>query len=628
MKKNILFLMCGLLSFAMLFTACSEDEPIVPEFPSEIQTPSMESNGSQTITITPNVKWALELSNKTDFYIKDGEAKVYTMQGQPGEYTITIFAEQFVDFDADRTCDVNLTMGGQTKTVATVTVEKIAREVKVYPAKVNNYGSFVKEAGKYVYAEEAVDAVSFVDVWGDFLAPVKVVSNFAFSVVGPEWMAAANGGEANTAVELVFTADSNNLPSADTTADVKFIDAGNEEKIGATITLSIAGTSKVMSAAFDEVFFTFDGEDEPATGYIRSDKDVQIVAIATDGSQASWITIEDSWDAEGTSIQEREVSISASANEGAAARVAYVFAIPAAVTVENLADLVVEGQVNEAYADYFVTTVTQHSQPATISAGYVDTECTTFAEAGADVNFWFTEGALSDYQIGSKYDISYFGEWAEYASESSNFKSSRPIESYEVFAYNLAGNFVNITESSWVNVDVFYTSEDGVSSFKLVTDLTAASAEESVGPTGEYEAVVLVKYNDGTCSAIYFHYSNNAGGGGNDSGAPQFYMDYGAEMDGTYLMQLTEGDIYQKYSEFGVPVYALIYTQPNPTMSMFKNLPMRCEPLDEAAWLTYEYGMEFQSIRMAESGIGQTAALLFIDEAENLLYVIVCQLMM
>lgn len=612
----------------MLFTACSEDEPIVPEFPSEIQTPSMESNGSQTITITPNVKWTLELSNKTDFYIKDGEAKVYTMQGQPGEYTITIFAEQFVDFDADRTCDVNLTMGGQTKTVATVTVEKIARELKVYPAKVNNYGSFVKEAGKYVYAEEAVDAVSFVDVWGDFLAPVKIVSNFSFSVVGPEWMAAANGGEANTAVELVFTADSNNLPAADTTADVKFIDAGNEEKIGATITISIAGTSKVMSASFDEaVSFTYNDE-EPAVGYVRSNKDVKFVAVATDGSKASWLTFQDSWDAEGTSIQEREVSISASANEGDAARVAYVFAIPAAVTVDNIADLVAEGQVNEAYAAYLVTTVTQYSQPATISAGYVDTECTTFAEAGADVDFWFTLGVLSDYQIGSKYDISYFGEWAEFASDSSNFKSSRPIESYEVFAYNLAGNFVNITESSWVNVDVFNTSEDGVSSFKLTTDISLPSAEESVNGKGEYEAVVLVKYNDGTYSAIYFHYSNNAGGGGNDSGAPQFYNDFGAQNDGTMLYPVTEGELYAKYSEFGAPIYNLIYTQPNPTMSMFKNLPMTCEPLDEAAWLSYEYGMEFQSIRMAESGIGQTAALLFMDENGNFLYVIVCQLMM
>ena len=613
----------------MLFTACSEDEPIVPEFPSEIQTPSMESNGSQTITITPNVKWALELSNKTDFYIKDGEAKVYTMQGQPGEYTITIFAEQFVDFDADRTCDVNLTMGGQTKTVATVTVEKIARELKVYPAKVNNYGSFVKEAGKYVYAEEAVDAISFVDVWGDFLAPVKIVSNFLFSVVGPEWMAAANGGEANTAVELVFTADSNNLPAADTTADVKFIDAGNEEKVGATITLSIAGTSKVMSASFDEaVSFTYNDE-EPAVGYVRSDKDVQFVAVATDGSQASWITIQDSWEAEGTSLQEREVSISASANEGDAARVAYVFAIPAAVTVDNIADLVAEGQVNEAYAAYLLTTVTQYSVPAVITGGWIDDTCTTFAEAGADVNFWFEEWALREYQIGSKYDISYFGEDAKWGSGSS-FKSSRPIESFEVFAYNMEESFVNITETSWVTVQVNNTNDAGESSFNLITDLTAASAEGSLNKnTKEYEAVVLVNYTDGTCSAIYFHYSENAaGGGGDDNGAPQFFLDAGAEDDGTYLMQLTEGDIYQKYSEFGVPVYALIYTQPNPTMSMFKNLPMICEPLDEAAWLTYEYGMEFQSIRMAESGKGQTAALLFMDEAGNFLYVIVCQLMM
>ena len=625
MKKNIFYLMCGLLSFSMLFTACSSDDPIIPEFPSEVSE-VLVSNGTKTITINPNVDWSIELSNKTDFYIKDGNNEVYTMRGVAGEYTITIGAREVVDFDEDHTCDVTMTMQNDVKTIAKFTVNKIARVLKVYSAQVNENGSFVKEAGKYVYTAEPVESISFVDVWGEYIAPVKVVSNFAFNVVGPEWMTPSEGGEANSEVELVFSADANNLPSADATADVQFIDANKQDKVGATISLSIVGSSNVISIAFDEnVFFSYDGEDEPAVGYITSDKDADFVAVATDGSEASWVTIEASWDNEGTSIQEREVYISASANEGATSRVAYVFALPAAKAVENVADLVADGVVKEEYADYLVTTVTQHSEPATISANFVDDTCTTFAEAGSNIDYWFTEGALRDYYIGSKYDISYFGEWAMYGSDSS-FKTSRPIDSFEVYSYNMEGSFVNITETSWVTVDAFYTDEE-MSRFRLNTDLSAASAEGSLNlNTNEYEAVVLVKYTDGTYSAIYFHYSEQVAGG-NTSGGPEFaYPDY-VWMDGTSLVELTEGEWYNVFAEFGVPVYQLTYTSTAPSMSMFKNLPQICMNVMESDWLAYEYGEEFQMITMAESGNGQVGALYFQDGATGAgKFIIVCTL--
>ena len=586
----------------------------------------LASQGTKTITIKPNVEWSIELSNKTDFYIKDGNNEVYTMHGVAGEFSITVCAREIVDFDEDHTCDVTMKMQGETKTIAKFTVEKIARVLKVYPAVVNENGSFVKESGKYVYATEPANAITLVDVWGDYIAPVKVVSNFAFDVVGPEWMTPSEGGEANTEVELVFSADANNLPSADATADVQFIDANKEDKVGATISLSIVGSSSVISISFDEnVFFAYDGEDEPAVGYITSDKDADLVAVATDGSVASWVTIEASWDNEGTSIQEREVSVSVSANDGATSRVAYVFALPAAVAVENVADLVAEGVVKAEYADYLVTTVTQYSEPATISANFVDDSCTTFSEAGADIDYWFTEGALRDYYIGSKYDISYFGEWAMYGSDSS-FKTSRPIDSFEVYSYNMEGSFVNITETSWVTGEVFSTDEE-TSRFRLVTDMSAASAEGSLNlNTNEYEAVVLVKYTDGTYSAIYFHYSEQAAGG-NTSGGPEFaYPDY-VWMDGTSLVELTEGEWYNVFAEFGVPVYQLTYTSTAPSMSMFKNLPQICMNVMESDWLAYEYGEEFQMITMAESGNGQVGALYFQDGVTGAgKYIIVCTL--
>lgn len=609
----------------MLFTACSSDDPIVPEFPSEVSQ-TLESNGTTILKINPNVDWSIELSNKTDFYIKDGNNEVYTMHGVAGQFTITVCAREIVDFDEDHTCEVKMTMQNDVKTIAKYVVEKIARVLKVYPAQVNENGSFVKEGDKYVYSSEPVEAITLVDVWGEYIAPVKVVSNFAFTVVGPEWMSPAEGGEADQEVELVFTADASNLPSADATEEVKFVDANNEDKVGATITLSIVGSSNVISFAFDEnVFFSFDGTDEPAVGYITSDKDADIVAVATDGSVAEWITIEASWDNEGTSIQEREVLISASANEAADARVAYVFALPASVAVENVADLLADGVVKEEYADYLVTTVTQYSQPATIAINWLDDTTTTFAEAGSDISYWFNEGALRNYYIGSKYDISYFGKWAEYGSDSS-FKTSRPIDSFEVYAYNMEGSFVNITENSWATVETFYSDEE-MSRFRINTNLSAASAEGSLNVvTNEYEAVILVKYTDGTYSGIYFHYSEKTSGGGS-TGGPEFaYPDY-VWMDGTTLEELTEGEWYNVFMEFGVPIYQLTYTKTAPSMSMFKNLPQFCTNVMESDWLTYEYGEEFQMISMAESGNGQVGALYFQDGTTGEgKYIIICTL--
>lgn len=550
----------------MLFTACSDDETIIPEFPSAVSE-TIASEGTYTLTIAPNMDWSLELTNKTDFYIQDGPAKVWTMQGKAGEYTIKVCANAIEDFDADHTCGVELTMGSETKSIAALTVKKTDRVVKVYAAKVED-GAYVKEGGKYVYEENPTEAITLMDVFGTFTAPIKVVSNFKFNVAGPEWMTAVAGGNANQDVELVLTADANKLPEEDATAEVKFIDANSdEEKVGATISLSINGSSEYMEMSFEEALtFTYEGG-EMFGGYFTASENADVVAVTTDGSVASWLTIDVSeWIIVGESIQERSVTFTAEENEGDANRVAYVFALPASVTIENYADLFADGAVKEEYADYLATVVTQYSAPATISTNFLDDSCTTFSEAGSDINFWFTEGELANLYIGSKYDISYYGEWAEYGSDSS-FKTTRPIDSFEVYAYNMEGSFVNITETSWVTGEVFDTT-DNESRFKLVTDLNAASAEGSWNVLENmYEAVVLVKYIDGTYSGIYFHYSNAANSGSSDGVA--FENEQYAGWANATLVELHEGDelyeaYFAEYSSTAMPArfYHLTYMFP------------------------------------------------------------------
>ena len=263
MKKNILYLMCGLLSFSMLFTACSEDEPIVPVFPSEVETPVMESNSSQTITITPNVQWSLELSNKTDFYIKDGEAKVYTMQGQPGEYTITVCAEAIEDFDADHTCDVVMTMGTEQKTIATLTVKKTDRVVKVFAAEVED-GAYVGEEDEdenfiYTYAAEATETISMVySLNAGYTSAVKVNANFDWTVVTPEWLQPVSGGDADADTELLFEIDPEKFPATGTEAEIKFVDKNNVEKVGGVVTITFAYAPHTLSVNWIEAPAFFD----------------------------------------------------------------------------------------------------------------------------------------------------------------------------------------------------------------------------------------------------------------------------------------------------------------------------------------------------------------------------------
>lgn len=243
MKKNIMYLMCGLLSLSMLFTACSEEETITPEFPSEVSQ-EIASEGTQTITITANVAWSVELSNKVDFYIQDGDAEVYTMHGQAGEHTITVCAREVEDFDADRTCQVNMTMGGQTKTVATLTIKKTERIVTVYAAEVDEDGSYVGEYDEednfiYTFSEAAAESLVMNYNFEDgYTSAVKVNANFNWIVEAPAWMLPVEGGAANTDNTIVFEIDPENFPASGTEAAIKFLDANDNTKVGGQINIT------------------------------------------------------------------------------------------------------------------------------------------------------------------------------------------------------------------------------------------------------------------------------------------------------------------------------------------------------------------------------------------------------
>lgn len=241
----------------MLLTACSSDDPIIPEFPSSVTTATMLAGESTAIAINPNLDWSVELSNKTDFYIADGASKVGIIHGKAGSFQLTIGANDIEDFDEDHTCDVVMTMQNETKTIAKLTVEKTNRALLVYAAQTED-GAYVGEEDEdgniiYTYAADATDEITMVySLETGYTSAVKVNANFDWIVETPEWLQPVSGGDANADVELVFAIDPEKYPANGTTAEIKFLDANKNDKVGGSVNITFAYAPHALTVGWIE----------------------------------------------------------------------------------------------------------------------------------------------------------------------------------------------------------------------------------------------------------------------------------------------------------------------------------------------------------------------------------------
>lgn len=624
MKKNYFLLLCSvLMSVCLLGTSCSEDEPApAPSFPAKITKTAVAGEVIE-ISFEANYNWTATISENayTYFQLLNGETTTNTVSGPAGSSKIRVNVADITVYENAPVADVTLTMDGQEAVIATITYPTTAREFAVYAPVVNEWGAFTEEFATEPLAADAALPMNYGSpVLGEdgvvtFYTPAKVVANYAYTLVGPSWMKAIEAGEAGQ-TQYIFQADPAKIPANTEVAKIDVLIAGTDT-VATSFNVKVTGADEFLSVeGFINGVYGHDGKAVGTmmmSGFISSSENVVIKAYDTTGAEASWLTLSPAaWDKEGDKIQYRLVMVSkVNQNEGDM-RKAFIFIFPNGAAPSDDVALIKDGEPVEAYANSVVATVVQHSTPAEISVNSLDDSCTTFAKASSDIDYWFTEGALRDLYLGNKYDISYFGQWAEYGSDSS-FKTNRPIDSHQVYSYNAAGNFVEITETSWVTLKTFYNSEE-MSRFKLTTDFNAASAEGSLNVmTGEYEAVVLVKYTDGTYSAIYFHYSEKKGG--SSEGLAFANPDYAAMAQAT-LVELSAGDelydtYFAEYSSEAMPAkfYHLTYAWPLDTnmysMVSLTGIPegMRVRALN--SWLSFD--SENQSIVMAKEGAAESA---------------------
>ena len=192
-----------------------EDTPddVVPNFPELVEDYAVEPGSVQEVVFTPNLAWEVSVPNEIRqwFWIKDGSFSVTSLKGEASEEPVTVYVgvTENTEFDRNCSCDVTLTMGGESKVIAKYMLPAKEKTLEVYMAQKNEDGSFKMADDGVSYVYETTAAAEAELLWsaetGKFILPLRVESNCEWTVKTPEW-ADVNVPE-NTVgvVEIVLT---------------------------------------------------------------------------------------------------------------------------------------------------------------------------------------------------------------------------------------------------------------------------------------------------------------------------------------------------------------------------------------------------------------------------------------
>lgn len=387
MKTKILHWTSVLLaSSALLLSACSEDNgkdtsdptPVFPDM-ATLNIPAGET--SCNVSFTPNMDWTVSIPTDAEtskwFSLSDGVVETSSISGKASTEPVTI---QVITIDQDvydetPSCEVSLTMGGQTQVIAKVTRQTAAREFDIYLSgfltdegtqeaydfsyeySETPVAKYTESSAPEVAPEGAPELIWFTGKTG-YMQVFKAESNFEWLASTPDWLtftarpmegeyfvtadfAQITEQEINGAIGMIDFYDSNIDPATD---------PGNNAHnrycfVLPDLTKVVRNGSGAATAAFS---FNAEGyavdsngtvsEEKSSTGSLYSAKDVVFYIGEKKGewyygyeaSQHDWVTIADSWDEKGSAFQLHDYTVSVKANEGETREV-LVIALPQTV---------------------------------------------------------------------------------------------------------------------------------------------------------------------------------------------------------------------------------------------------------------------------------------------------------
>jgi hypothetical protein len=624
------------ISLLLLAVACAPTptpEPEAPSFP-EAVTEAVLPGNEFTLNIAPNYDWEVSLSESSVayFHIKDGQNAAYKMRGTAGEHSIVIAVADVQLFDEQPVCEVTMTMQGQSKVIATLTMTATERVLKIYPVAIEDGAFAYATEGEqtYAYLETEVTADGMTMIWPAEMAlystRVKVESNFNWIVDGaPEWITPIEGGTAGV-TELWIKGDETKYPLSAQSATLNFIDAVATDKLVSSLKITIPAATDIFTVEglTEKTEFNFQGHiySSMIGEYVEGGAIATVLGV--DGSSVvavefteaaglvqaalnpQWLTIDyAAWDSSDNSvIQKRALTLSATVNDGAA-RKATVLILPQGVAADNIDLIALNGAITDEYKPYVATIVEQAGDPGSIEiVGEQTMESSGNSIEQLDGSHWIF-GLFPGVKTG--YNVLYTSQWAY---EDWYVNVARPYTEIKCYSFDTTGATVELSgDTAWITTTVFGTNSEKV---RIVMDKSKPTAAPSQNlNTGDYEGVVTFADQSGVFALIFCRYNEAAAQ--ISTGVSFYYPDYAAQQNST-LVELTSGELYTKYASYGEKVYHLTYTTATPNLSMLKGLPQTWGYVNEAdkEWLKYEYSEDSQMVTMdAQKGNGKTGALVF-----------------
>lgn len=399
MKKAFkhLFMMLA-ATMSLTFVACSSDstEEVAgpngggeePNFPTKV-VEAVEAGEVFTLQIEPNMDWVVTVPTETATYfqILDGGNLRYEKRGTAGKHEIQIQVADMQEFDQAHTCVVSMTMNGQTKSIAELTLYPLERYLRVYVAEVDGEeNDFVRdEEYQVVYGANAASALELIWPYGTvgYMHYIKVEANFPWTIGGdiPAWVSLAQtSGEAGMGEGFRIDTRWSAYPDENTTEKLLFQDLSGDEIVTVMeFEVSIPGSKDYCELELaEELLFDVNGsfyssgvaiEGASAIASISSMKGSRIYVLNLDEegrytTDTEWVIVnEAAWDAsEGDAgMQRRAVNVGCTPNELTRMREAVILALPKTKVVDSAADLLQDGELKAAYEAYVVSNLTQEA---------------------------------------------------------------------------------------------------------------------------------------------------------------------------------------------------------------------------------------------------------------------------
>ena len=646
------------LGLAAMVACQKETKPTVePIFPTEIyENYEVIAGEVQSFTITPNMDWEISVPTKDIqwfWLMKENDDQKYNkLSGVASDkpFEILVGVNETEEFSENRSVDVTLTMGGQSKVVAKLVRPAKSRVFKVYAATLDDYGFIPSEDSENIYAYTSEPVSSMTLAWPEdktgFMMPVKIEANFEWQMTYPDWITYTDPNEDYGKVGIIQI-NLNGVPSkypVNGATEKIVITAVDDPTFAQEIDITIPGCADRISFGLwnsiaSPLTFNAAGQynslyagytDGPAGAFISATKNARVIAVewnssweAYDTKEASWITISlGSWsEAEGADvIQERDVEISVSENTSDQERKAMLFFLPESVTVTDVVALF-NDQGTEVLAEYKKYTMELTQAAKVAGASYITLQKTDEDLASVGGAFGVSTESWLPGMFGvspeSAYKLTYSKTWSR---DEATLMFAYAYDSYEVI--NADG--VRVTEENyWLQL-----MELGTSKTSAVVDMNADVSTEG-----------FIKFLDADGNAIaviwcVFDPSFTADGdSGSGSGSVEFIgeMAMYASMVGASLAEVTEGEYYEMYKEYGCPIYSLTYasymaqTMPmsisTPQYSMAMVMPTN---MSEFFWSEMTEGGATIYMQVPDSMPTATAAMMFYGMDYTPVLILIC----